>query len=127
MENKQWKILLVDDEPIFASPMVIWLKSKGYEVKVAANGGEGLKSIEAEKPDIVFLDLQMPVMDGIQTLKKIREKDKDLPVIIVSATVDYNKLVELKALGITGVFHKGKDFNQGLALIEVVLKKLKQN
>ncbi|UCC95773.1 MAG: response regulator, partial [Candidatus Omnitrophota bacterium] len=81
-----------------------------------------LDMLQEEKPDIVFLDLNMPVMDGIQTLKKIRENNKTIPVIIISAYADQRKLAEVEPYGFSGVFYKGEEFEKSLALLEAVLR-----
>jgi len=123
------KILMVDDENDFRQPMVFWFKTKGYSVLAAENGEKALEIINTDKPDIVFLDLNMPVMDGFETLKKIRKTDKNLPVIIISAYADPQKIKEMQPYEISGVFYKGSDFEEGLSLIESVLrthKKLKK-
>jgi len=120
--SKQIKLLFVDDESDFTQPMSFWFKAKGYDVIVADNGVTGIEKIKAEDPDIVFLDINMPVMDGLETLKNIREFDKELPVIFISAYLDLQKIEEVKQYGISGVFYKGEDFDQGLALIEATLR-----
>jgi CheY-like chemotaxis protein len=128
MEN-QIKVILVDDEKDFTLPMSFWFKSKGYSVVVAFNGQDALKLIKDEKPDIAFMDLNMPGMDGIETLKRIREFNKEIPVIIISAYADPQKISELQPHGISGVFYKGEDFERGLSLLEATLrthKKLKK-
>jgi two-component system response regulator (stage 0 sporulation protein F) len=128
MEEKI-KILIVDDEKDFTQPMAFWFKMKGYQVIVAHEGKTALEMIEKENPNIVFLDLNMPVMDGVETLKRIRETHKDLPVIIISAYVDREKIKEMEPHQISGVFYKENDFSEGLSLLESVLrthKKLKK-
>jgi CheY-like chemotaxis protein len=120
------KILLVDDETDFTQPMSFWLKSKGYSVMVASNGESAIKIVKDETPDIVFMDLNMPVMDGVTTVKKIREFNKDIPVIIISAYVDDKRIVEATPLGISGVFYKGGDFQDGLTLLESALRTHRQ-
>ena len=120
------RVLVVDDEADFRQLMMFWLQSKGYEVIVACDGKEAIKTIKAEKPDIVFMDLRMPVMDGAQTIKKIRQFNKDLPVIMISAYVDDLKIKEANRYGTSGVFYKGKDFEEGLSLLEVALRTHRQ-
>ena len=127
--EKEIRVLLVDDEPDFTQPMEFWLKSKGYWVTVVPDGASALKIIKENAPDIVFLDINMPVMDGAQTLKKIREFNQDLPVIIISANLGDRRAREAASYGISGLFYKGEDFNKGLGLLESVLrthKKLKR-
>lgn len=121
MEN-EIKVVLVDDESDFVEPMAFWLKSKGYTVLTAGNGKEGIKVIKEHSPHIVFLDINMPVMDGFATLKEIRQFDTALPVIIISAFVNDPRLSEANKLGISGVFYKGSDFNEGMVLLETVLR-----
>lgn len=121
-QKKEIKVMLVDDEPDFTQPMAFWLTSKGYAVVEVGDGKEALKKIKEEKPDIVFLDINMPVMDGITTLKEIRQFDKDIPVIFISAYVSDPRVQEASGFGISGVFYKGSDFNEGLTLLETVLR-----
>lgn len=122
MDEKQTKVLLIDDETDFTQSMSFWLKSKGYNVYSANNGEEGLELIKKENPNIVFMDLNMPVMDGVQTLKRIREFNKDLPVVMISAYVDDKRILEARAYGFSGVFYKGKDFEEGMVLLEAALR-----
>ena len=113
-------VLLVDDEADYTQPMAFWLKSKGYDVFSVTNGKDALNFIKETPPDIVFLDINMPVMDGPTTLKEIRGFNSDIPVIIISAYVDDPRAKGITAYGISGVFYKGSDFNEGLTLIEAV-------
>lgn len=79
------KVLLADDEPGFLEIMRERIKSWGYEVILASNGGETLEAIRNSNPDIIILDYLMPEMDGVVTLKRIREKDNRIPVIMLTA------------------------------------------
>ncbi len=124
--EKQIKVLLVDDEEDFRKLLGFWLNAKGYSVVNASNGQESLGVVAAEKPDIIFMDLNMPVMDGAEAIKKIREFNKDVPIIIISAFVDDRKAKEVMSWGISGVFYKGKDFQEGLQLLETALRTHKQ-
>lgn len=123
MDKGKIRVLLVDDEIDFIQMMKFWLISKGYSVMSATDGESAIKIIKDDPPDIIFLDLNMPIMDGLETLKRIREFNKDLPVIIISAYVeDEQKMKEIKACGISGIFYKGKGFDEGLAILEVALR-----
>lgn len=126
MDEKKIKCLLVDDESDFRELMSFWLRSKGYLVVEASEGEAAVKLVKEEDPDIIFLDLIMPVMDGVEALKRIREFNKDVPVIIISAYIDDRKANDALAYGISGVFYKGKDFNEGLSLLESALRTHKQ-
>ena len=81
------KILVVDDEQQLALAVKIRLQSSGYEVVTASDGKKGLELIEREQPDLVILDVLMPVMDGYEVYHLLRENPvtKEIPVIIVTA------------------------------------------
>lgn len=83
------KILVVDDEEHIRLLYKQELTEEGYEVILAANGKECLEAIDREGPDLVVLDVRMPVMDGIETLGRIINKRKDLPVILNTAYSNY--------------------------------------
>lgn len=120
--SRKIKVLLVDDEPDFTTPMAFWLEGKGYEVAVANNGEKAIKAIKKEPPDIVFMDLNMPVMDGVQAVQRIRKFNKDLPLIVISAYLDDARVKDVGPYGISGVFCKGADFKEGLVLLESALR-----
>ena len=79
------KILVIDDEQVVCDVLKKFLTKKGYKASTALSGEEGIKKIKEEKPHIVLLDIRMPGMDGIETLKKIREIDKNIGIIMVTA------------------------------------------
>lgn len=79
------KVLIVDDEKNIRLLLNEELTDEGYDVITAENGASALKMIAEEKPDIVTLDIKMPGEDGLSILRKIREIEYDLPVIICSA------------------------------------------
>jgi two-component system response regulator (stage 0 sporulation protein F) len=124
---KDITILLVDDEPDFTKPMAFWFESKGYKALEASDGPTAVRLVKEKNPDIVFLDLNLPGMDGIEILKQMRQFNKDIPVIVISAHIDRLKVKEVESYGISGVFYKGDNFEKGLFLIESVLKKPKDS
>ncbi|HEY2512187.1 MAG TPA: response regulator [Polyangiaceae bacterium] len=81
------RVLVVDDDTDSRSAMADVLLDEGYEVAEAENGLEALREIDRVSPDIVLLDLMMPVLDGWKTLQILRRtpRHKDLPVVVVSA------------------------------------------
>jgi DNA-binding response OmpR family regulator len=83
------RILVVDDEEGIRQLYKEELEDEGYEVELAERGEEALKKISRSKPDVVILDLKMPGMGGLEVLERIREQDKDLPVIICTAYGEY--------------------------------------
>jgi len=122
MEPKDIRILLVDDEDGFRRPMEFWLKAKGYQVIGVNNGANALTQIERERPTIVYLDMKMPGMNGIETLAKIRENDKTLPVIMITAHGTPNDMKAAEALGVSGFFMKDDDFTSAAKLIVIALE-----
>ena len=128
MGNKNIKVLVVDDETDFRQLLVFWLQSKGYAVITATDGSDAIQMVKKENPDIIFMDLRMPVMSGIEAIKNIREFNQGVPIIIISAYVDDENARTAFSYGISGVFYKDKDFEEGLYLLESALrthKKLK--
>ena len=81
------KVLVVDDEIHIVYVVAIKLRNNGYEVITAGNGAEALELVREEKPDIIVTDFQMPVMTGLELVKKLRqcEATKDIPVIMLTA------------------------------------------
>ena len=129
MDNKNIKILVCDDETDFRRLMKYWFSSKGYIIEEASSGEEAIEIIKKGDIDIVFMDLKMPNMDGIETIKNIRKFNKEIPMIVISAHVDDPKASKAISLGVSGIFYKGADFEEGLALLESALrthKKLKK-
>ncbi|MBU4199207.1 MAG: response regulator [Verrucomicrobia bacterium] len=125
MEPKDIRILLVDDENGFRRPMEFWLKAKGYQVTGVGSGEEGLASIERERPTLVYLDMKMPGMNGIETLRRIRDKDKTLPVIMITAYGTLQDMEEAEKLGVSGFFKKDEDFATAAKLIIFALESSK--
>ena len=79
------KILVVDDDPDVRMATRDFLSSKGYEVVVAEGGREALRLLDASPPDVVLLDVAMPDLDGMETLKRIVATHPTMPVIMVTA------------------------------------------
>ncbi len=82
------KILCVDDEPINLMIIEINLMAEGYEVYKAADGSAAIQMVKEIKPQLVLLDIMMPGISGIDTLKEIKKIDPDIPVIMVSGVTD---------------------------------------
>jgi len=124
-EENAVKILIVDDERDFLETMSFWLKSKGYIVNMADNGTAAVESIQQDSPDVVFLDVVMPGMDGIETLREIRKISPELSVVMVTAHTSNKKITDAEELGVAGFFRKSADFSHAAKMIQVCLDKLK--
>jgi CheY-like chemotaxis protein len=93
-------ILVVDDQPICREPIAASLRLAGFGTVCAGNGQEALWLLQKEQPDLVLLDVAMPVMDGITTLRKIRENPEfaNLPVIMLTAATDQRYMEQVAPL-----------------------------
>ncbi len=125
LEEKQEKrrILLIDDHEDFLETVSYWLQAKGHHVVTATNCEAGLKIIESTPLDVVFLDMHMPKVNGVETLRRIREVHQDLPVILVTAYPEDDMIKEANALGISGLFPKEGDFQKLVSVMEVALRR----
>ena len=92
-------ILIVDDEPSILQTLSGLLSDEGFEVTTAANGYEALKIIDAESPDLVLLDIWMPGIDGIETLKEIKKGNPTIQVIIITGHGTIETAVNATKLG----------------------------
>lgn len=101
-------ILVVDDHAIVRELFQEALKHAGYEVAAACNGAEAIVGMESRRPDLVLLDVAMPVMDGLATLRAMRQisKTKDVPVIMLSGVSDKAGILAAGKLGIKGYLLK---------------------
>ena len=93
------RILVIDDEEGVRKSLRMILEYDGYDVTEAATGEEGVKLIEREAPDLVFLDIKMPGMDGLEVLQKVRHLMEAMPVVVISGHGDINTAVEATKLG----------------------------
>lgn len=84
------KVLIVEDEEVFLEVFGIKLKDSGFEIETASNGGWGLKMAEKNKYDVILVDILMPVLNGVDLIKKLRKKgeNKETPIIVLSGSID---------------------------------------
>ena len=94
-------VLVVEDEKNIVDILRFNLERKGYRVLEAYDGEEGLRKARTEKPDLILLDVRMASMDGIETLREIREMEdrKDIPVIMLTSQNDKRTVLESLMLG----------------------------
>ena len=93
------RIVVIDDEIAIRDSLKMILEYDGYECLLAPSGHAGLACVERDSPDLVFLDVKMPGMDGIEVLRKIRAIDELLPVVIISGHGTVSTAVEATRLG----------------------------
>lgn len=112
------KILVIDDERSIRNSMKDILQYEGHEVVLAENGMEGLVSVKSEKPDIVFCDIKMPKMEGIEVLERIKEFSANTPVIMISGHGTIDTAIEAIRKGAYDFIEKPLDLNRILITIK---------
>ena len=115
-------VLLVEDDRNIAELLQMYLEKEGYAVTVANDGGQGLSKFRAIKPDLVLLDVMMPVMDGWSVCKAIRAESQT-PVIMLTAKGETDDKVTGLKLGADDYITKPFEMKEVLARIEAVLRR----
>ena len=106
------KVLLVDDETEFTSVLAERMETRGLQVQTVDNGRDAVRKIEEETYDAVILDMLMPDMDGIETLRRLLEKNPDLQVILLTGHATLEKSVEAVKLGAMDFLEKSADLQK---------------
>jgi DNA-binding NtrC family response regulator len=101
-----YKILVVDDHELIRKTLKKALTDEGYQVSLAQNGAECLKTIESKEIDLVLLDMRLPDMNGIEILQNIKEKTPDIVVIVMTAYGDLESSQKAMTLGAFDFIHK---------------------
>jgi CheY-like chemotaxis protein len=115
-------ILVVDDDPGIVGFLELALGDEGYEVRIAANGREGLAETRRRRPDVILLDMNMPVMDGWEFCEQLRRADEGLgsiPIIVMTAARD--AAARSQEVGAQGYLGKPFDLDHLFYTIESVL------
>jgi DNA-binding NtrC family response regulator len=112
------KILLVDDEKDFLDVMSERIESRGMEVTKAESASQALVQVESGGFDAIILDLMMPGMDGLETLKAIKQKNPDLQVILLTGHATVEKGIEAMKLGALDFVEKPADLNKLTQIIK---------
>ena len=116
------KVLIVEDDKNISDLLQLYLQKEGYTVISAADGGDGLSKFHAEKPDLVLLDIMMPVMDGWAVCKAIRAEG-NTPVIMLTAKGETDDKVAGLKSGADDYITKPFEMREVLARIEAVLRR----
>ena len=119
------KILIVDDSPVARKMLKNSIpKDKGYEIFEATNGQEGVTKYQELKPDLVFMDLTMPVLDGYKVTAKIMELDKNAIIIVTTADIQPKSISNVMELGAFTLLKKPAKAESIIDAIEKVELKL---
>lgn len=116
------KVLIVEDDSNIAELLNLYLEKEGFEPLVAKDGGKGVEQFRAFQPDLVLLDIMLPVMDGWSVLKKIRESSK-VPVIMLTAKGETSDKVSGLEMGADDYIVKPFEMKEVLARIHAVLRR----
>jgi two-component system nitrogen regulation response regulator NtrX len=114
-------VLIVDDEPSIRSSLGGVLEDEGYEVITASNGHEALKTIDEELPDLVLLDIWMPGIDGIETLKRLRSQYGSIQVVMISGHGNIETAVAATKLGAFDFIEKPLSLEKTLLTVQNAL------
>ena len=120
--NKK-RILVIEDEAHIADGIRLNLSLQGYGVKIAQDGIAGLELWRSWEPDLIILDIMLPMIDGFSILKTIRKEDEKIPVLILSARGDTKDKVKGLKYGVDDYLSKPFDLEEFLLRIKRLLKK----
>ena len=121
--EKRANILIVDDNISLAKTMSLILKRKGYEATTAPDGLAAIKRIKERPFDLIFMDIKMPLMDGVQTYRKIKKIRPETIVIMMTAYAVENLVAQALKEGAYGIIYKPLDIEKMISLIEKSRKK----
>jgi two-component system alkaline phosphatase synthesis response regulator PhoP len=116
------RILVIEDEVHIADGIQLNLSIKGYQVKVAKDGIEGLEQWRSWEPDLIVLDIMLPMIDGFSILKTIRQSDEKIPVLILSARGDTKDKVKGLRYGVDDYLAKPFDLEEFLLRVDRLVK-----
>ena len=119
--SQKAKVLIVDDEPFNVDFFEQALEDSNYQIITASNGQEALEKIQSEQPDLILLDLAMPVLDGFAVLAQVKADQvlRDIPVIIISAEHDSKSVVK-------GIKQGAEDYLTKPVNADLLVKKVKE-
>ncbi|MBW1853643.1 MAG: response regulator [Deltaproteobacteria bacterium] len=113
------KILIVDDEENIRLLYKEELEDLGYEVILASDGKEAIKKYDLQQPDLIILDIQLPGMNGIETMNIIRGKSRDVPIILCTAYGEYKQ--DMKTWASEAYLIKSADLKELLSTVKKIL------
>lgn len=116
-------VLVIDDQPGIRRLLLEVLTEAGYEVMTAANGYEGLQRTKEQKPSLILMDMKMPGMDGLETLKEINKLGQSNKVIMMTAYGELDMVKEAQEIGAFAYITKPFDINE---LCELIAKHLSE-
>lgn len=123
MSAKKIKVLVIEDDSTVQRSLVLNLELENYDVHTANNGEEGISQVDKIQPDLVILDVMMPVKDGLQTCKELREQGNSTPIILLTARNDeVDKVLGLE-LGADDYLAKPFGMRELIARVKAILRR----
>lgn len=123
MNSSPLKVLVVDDQDGIRFLLDIILKEEGHKVFMAKNGLQGLEKHREAKPDLIFMDIRMPIMDGIDAVKEIRKFDQQVTIVIMTAYSEKKAIDELGKCNIYEYISKPFDVTDIQRIVSTVTRK----
>src|SRR6185437_13151347 len=119
------KILVVDDEAVLLETIVYNLELAGYQVSTAADGASALETAHREKPDLMILDLMLPVMDGLEVCRQLRREDDTAGMLILMLTAKSEEIDKVVGLEVGADDYVTKPFGRHelLARVKALLRR----
>ena len=117
------RILVIEDDAHIADGVKLNLSIQGYQVKIAQDGIEGLELWQSWNPDLIILDIMLPMIDGFSILQTLRREDEKIPVLILSARGDTKDKVKGLKYGVDDYLSKPFDLEEFMLRVERLLKK----
>lgn len=123
--EKKASVLIVDDDISLSRTMLFALENKGYTVTTASDGSEAMERVKGKSFDIIFMDIKMPVMNGVETFKKLKRIRPEATVVMMTAYSVEDLVQEALREGAYGILYKPLDIEKVVAIIDES-KKAKQ-
>jgi CheY-like chemotaxis protein len=122
--QERGRLLIAEDDKDIRFLLELRLRRAGFEITVATDGEEALRIVRSEPPDLVLLDVAMPVLDGLSMLDQMRAhpETSDLPVVLLSATVDESQIRDGLRRGANAYLKKPFQLEELLTTIELLLR-----
>ena len=113
------RILLVDSDPLMLDLLKISLKGRGYKLDTACDGHEAMQAVEQQPPDLIIMELMLPVMDGVSMLRRLHEEHgMGIPVLVLTALDRPGIYDTVHGLGVAGLVYKPVRRSQLLRLVK---------
>lgn len=120
-----YDLLIVDDQAGVRRLLYEVFLAEGYRVDVASSGAEAVQKVCEKKPQVVLLDNRMPVMSGLETARKIREVNEEVPIIMMTAYNETGVFTEAKKVGVNYYLNKPFDVAEVRYLVKALVEEMR--